>query len=210
MNRKPYWPNNTIYFLTGSTFLHYPYFKENEQKQIVLNQIQKVKNILKNNPRLKPGRNNILLHFSGGLVYSIAINHYHLKFYLENGLLLAKIKQIMHGGTTFEYRKRYKMNYKYMWQNSKVIRITSEEMDWKVTGYIIGNLLKHREVNTFEELKNNHFSSYPEIVEKYGEEFARELIYSVIDVDENGNSLVDFKELKLKKLKTAIPSVKTG
>lgn len=187
MNQKPYWPNNTIYFLTGSTFLHYPYFKESEQKQIVLNQIEKIKKFLP--------------HFSGGLIYSIAINHYHLKFYLENGLLLAKIKQLMHGGTTFEYRKRYKMNYKYMWQNSKVIRITSEEMDWKVTGYIIGNLLKHKETNTFEELKNSPFSSYPEIVKRHGEEFARELVYTVIDATESGNGVVDIKELKLKKLK---------
>jgi len=33
-------------------------------------------------------------------------------------------------------------------------------MDWKVTGYIIGNLLKHKEVGTFNELKQNKFSSF--------------------------------------------------
>ncbi len=210
MKQKPYWPNNTIYFLTCSTFLHYPYFREDEQKQIVLNQIEKVQNLLKDNHRLKPCRSSLLPHFDKELIYSIAINHYYLKFYLENGLLLAKIKQVMHGGTTFEYKKRYKMHYKDMWQSSKIIRIISEEMDWKVTGYIIGNLLKHKELSTFEELAENPFSSYQKIVTEYDEEFARELVYSVINVDENADGVIDVKELIKSRLKLLRPSTKAG
>ncbi|MDD5529374.1 MAG: hypothetical protein PHX21_05015 [bacterium] len=181
---RPYWQNESIYFLTGSTFLHYPYFKEYEQKQIVLNQIKKLNEFLK-------------IDIS---IYSIAINHYHLKFYLQDGLLLPKIKQIIHGGTSFEYGKKYKMNYKNMWQDSKTLMVTSEEMDWQVTGYIIGNLLKHKEVSTFEELKDTPFSSYKQIMEQYGEEVARELVYSVIDVDENKDGILDIKELNKKKI----------
>jgi len=76
-----------------------------------------------------------------------------LKFYLEKGLELAKVKQLMHGGLTFAYREKYKMKYADMWQSKKTLLIASDEMDWKTTGYIIGNLLKHKEVSTFEELK---------------------------------------------------------
>lgn len=217
MGQKPYWPNDTVYFLTGTTCLHYPYFKENEQKQILLTQIKKVEQIIDpqlkpNDPLLKQGRSSTGLQSTvygtsvHGLIYSIAMNHYHLKFYLKNGLDLARVKQFMHGGTTFEYKKRYKMNYKEMWQSSNVIRIISEEMDWKVTGYIIGNLLKHKEVNTFEELKNNIFSSYMSVVKKYDEEFARGLVYSVIDVNEASGGTINIGELK--RLEPFKPSAK--
>ncbi|MCK5476241.1 MAG: transposase [Candidatus Pacebacteria bacterium] len=177
---KLHWPNNSVYFLTGSTFLHYPYFKTNEQKQIVLNQIKKLKDKL-----------NIKI-----IAYSIAINHYHLKFYLKSGLDIAKVKQLMHGGVTFKYKKEYKMKYREMWQSKKVLVITSDEMDWKTTGYIIGNLLKHKEVSTFEELENDSFSSYKFIVKRYSDECAQELVRKVINVDESIEGEVDFKNLK--------------
>ena len=73
---KLVYPDNTFYFLTSSTFLHYPYFKEDQQKQILLNQIKKVKKEL-------------------GVpvtAYSIAINHQHSLFYLEKGNIYPKVK----------------------------------------------------------------------------------------------------------------------
>ena len=177
---KSHWQDNSIYFLTGSTFLHYPHFKTSEQKEIVLEQIKKIKNKLK-----------IPI-----IAFSIAINHYHLKFYLEKGLDLAKVKQLMHGGLTFAYRKKYKMKYEDMWQSKKALLITSDEMDWKTTGYIIGNLLKHKEVSTFEELKNNSFSSYRFTAKKYGDESTQELVREVIDVNEDAEGEINFKNLK--------------
>jgi len=176
----PYWPDKSIYFLIGSTFLHFPYFREAEQKQFFLNQIKKINKIL-----------NIPIS-----AYSIAINHYHLKFYLEKGLDLAKVRQLLHGGTSFEYRKRFGTKYKEMWQSFKVIRVVGEEMDRKVTGYIIGNLLKHKEVSTFNELKENRFSSFWHTAEKYGEEYARGLVYKVIDVSEDAEGEVGVEEFK--------------
>jgi len=190
--QKLHWPDNSIYFLTGSTFLHYPYFKEEKQKQIVLNQIKKVKD-------------NLNIPIS---VYSIAVNHYHLKFYLKNGLHLAKIKQIMHGGTSFAYHEKYKKRYKEIWQSDYTIIITSKEMDAKITGYIGGNLLKHREVGTFQELEDNPFSSYWYLIKKYGNKLAQELIRSVIDVGEDKKGRINEKELG--KLKLHKPSAKAG
>lgn len=187
---KVYWPDNTIYFLTGATFIHHPYFREDKQKQIVLNQIKKIKK-------------NLNIPISA---YSIAINHYHLEFYLEKGLDLTRIKQLMHGGTTFEYKKEYSMKYTDMWQSSKVFQVTSEEMYWNIMGYTIGNLLKHKEVSTFDELKNNPFSSYNYIAAKYGDEFAQELVYSVIGLEENSEGIVDLS--KLGTIKIVKPSAK--
>src|SRR3989338_3865588 len=167
--QNPFWPDESIYFLTGSTFLHFAYFREPEQKQILLDQIKKINKIL-----------NIPIS-----AYSIAINHYHIKFYLKRGLDLAKVRQFLHGGTSFLYRKRFGTKYKEMWQSFKVIRVIGEEMDSRVTGYIIGNLLKHKEASTFNELKENHFSSFWYTAGKHGEEYARDLVYKVIDVPED-------------------------
>jgi hypothetical protein len=178
---KPYWSNDTSYFLTGTTFLHYPYFNDFPHKQLVLNQILKIRRFL-------PKNNN-------DLIYSIAINHYHIKFYLENGLLLSKIKQMIHGGCSFLYRKKYPMKYQELWQDHKIVKITSDTMDWKITGYIIGNLLKHKEVNNFEELKENPFSSYQEVSNKFGDEFTRNMIYRVIDVEEQSDGYINLGKL---------------
>ena len=181
MNDKPYWPNQSIYFLTGTTFLHYPYFQEFTQKQIVLHQIQKVKKLIQDT--------------KDELIYSISINHYHLKFYLEDGAMLAKVKQLMHGGTSFEYKKVYPVKHKEFWQDSKVLLVTSDEMDWNVTGYIIGNLLKHKEVNNFDELKECPFSSFKTLLKKYDEEYLKEWVYGVIDVDEDSDGNLDMVQL---------------
>ncbi len=180
------WTDQSTYFLTGSTFLHYPYFNEPNKKLTLLNQIYKIKRKL-----------NI-----SKIIYSIAINHYHLKFYLEKGSDLAVIKKYLHGGTTFEYKKKYKLKYEDMWQPPKTLKILSEEMDWKVTGYIIGNLLKHKEVSKIEHLAGNIFCSYDEFVKEYGKEVAKDLIYKVINVAENADDEIDFGEMNELKLKS--------
>jgi len=185
LRQKIYWPDNTEYFLTTSTFLHYPYFREFTQKQIVLNKIKEIEQVLK-----------ISIP-----IFSIAINHFHLKFYLKEGSLMTQLKNMLHSGISREYRKVYQVPYKEFWQSTKVLYLKDEEASWKVTGYIIGNLLKHREVSTFNELKQNPFSSYRYISEKYGDEAARNLVYSVINVDEDAEGRVvidDLKKLKLR------------
>ena len=110
----------------------------------------------------------------------------------------------MHRGTTFKYKKEYKMKYKEMWQSGKTLIITSDDMDWKITGYISGNLLKHKEVSAFDELKNNLFSNYNHIVEKYGDEYAQDLVRKVVDVEElieGGVSLSKFEKINISRIK---------
>jgi len=174
------WPDRATYFLTGSTFLHYPYFKLEQQKQVFLNQMQKAEE-----------RYGIKISD-----YSIAINHYHLKFNLDKSAKLAGIKQLLHGGTTYNYKKLFPMKYKEFWQSFRSLIVETNETDMKVTGYIIGNLLKHKEVNTFDELKDNPFSSFKIFTEKNGEEFARQLVYQVIDINENNEGEINLKDFK--------------
>ena len=174
------WPDNTYYFLTTSTFTHYPYFKEVPQKQIVLNKIKQIKQVLK----------------VPILAFSINLNHFHLKFHLDDGRKITQLKNILHSGTSREYRKLYHVPYETFWQSTKVFYIKNEEISWKVTGYTIGNPLKHREVSTFVELKENPFSSYYYTVKKFGEKQAQEIVRSVINVGENNEGMVNMKALE--------------
>lgn len=178
--QKVQWPDNTYYFLTTSAFAHYPYFKEIPQKQIVLNKIKQVKQVLE----------------VPILAFSINLNHFHLKFHLDDGRKMTKLKNILHSGISREYRKLYQVPYKTFWQSTKVFYIKNEEISWKISGYIIGNLLKHREVNTFNELKENTFSSYYHTDKKFGEKQAQEIVRSVIDIKENNEGVIDMEELE--------------
>ncbi|MBU1895828.1 transposase [Patescibacteria group bacterium] len=169
-----------VYFLTGSTFLHFPYFKTEEEKEILLNQIIKLQKE----------------HSIEICAYSIQINHYHLLFKINKENEVALVKKIMNGGTSFVYQKKYKMKYSTMWGTQKTIRIWNQKMYWNVVAYICGNLLKHREIGTFEELKNNIFFSYGYFADKYGEKFIKEGIYKVIDVVEGAEGEVNWQDLK--------------
>ncbi len=169
-----------IYFLTGSTFLHFPYFRDEEQKEIIYNQIKKIKKEL-----------GIKI-----CAFSIQINHYHILFETNNVRDVEMIKKYIHGGVSRIYRQKYRMKYKEMWGSMKTIKVFSLEMYWKIIGYIAGNLLKHKEVGTFEELFLDSFSCYSHFVGKYGEEMMREIIYSVLITDEDENGLVDAEEMK--------------
>jgi REP element-mobilizing transposase RayT len=172
---KIHWLDQTYYFLTSSTFLHYPYFKTDIEKNICLRFISEIENKL-------------------GIsvaAFSIAINHVHLLFYLEKGETMTKLKNYFHSGISREYRKAYKCPYPEFWQPSKTLYVKDEAMFWKVTGYIIGNLIKHKEIGTFGELMQCPYSSFSRTVAEIGEEEARNLVYRVIEVPETADGEVD-------------------
>ncbi|MFH1946957.1 MAG: transposase [Candidatus Magasanikbacteria bacterium] len=158
-----------IYFLTGSTFLHYPYFKTSQQKDIVYDRIAKLKE-----------KYGVTVS-----AYSIQINHYHLIVCCDNDQLIPKIKQFIHGGVSKNYRDRFSYKYKEMWGNAKTVYIKDMNMYWGIAGYVCGNLLKHKEVNKISDLRFNRYCSYEHFVGKYGEEKMRLLIYNVLQLDEN-------------------------
>ena len=173
------YPDNSIYFLTGSTYLHYPYFKEAPQKQLLLNQFQRISQEL-----------GVKIS-----AFSIAINHYHLLIFLDEGKKITKIKKYLHGAVGHFYREKWPLKTEQFWHGSQFYLVNKEDVYWKILGYVIGNLLKHKEVGTFEELKNNPFSSYRHIAEKYDDEFAQNLVREVINLEENEDNLIDLKTL---------------
>ncbi len=174
------WPDQSEFFLTSSTYLHLPLFHTDRRKQLVLNKINQIDKIL-----------NISI-----IDFSISVHHLHLKFYSPEGKLVTKLKTILHSGISREYKKKYGFKYEYFWGSSRTYFIKDENMSDKVTGYITGNLLKHREVSRLKDLEANHFSSYRLAIKRLGRSVAQELVRSVIFIKENKEGLVDVEGLK--------------
>jgi len=179
-----YWEPDHYYFLTSSTFLHYPLFNSFDAKKIVLDRILQVE--------------NSLMSCFG---YSVAVNHQHSIFKPQTSEDFSKAKKIINGGSAYDYNKKFPLKIKnknYFWGDVKTLKILGEETYWKIIGYVSGNLLKHREVKSFKELYNSPFSSFRKVVDEYGMRFAQDLVLNVInlpDVESNLNSFI--KELTI-------------
>ncbi|MCK5459679.1 transposase [Candidatus Parcubacteria bacterium] len=185
--RKIVWSDDKYYFLTNSTYLHYPYFKQPDQKQIVLNSIKKLQS-----------KYSIPVQD-----FSIAINHSHLMFYADKGKKVSLVKRFLKNNVSREYRESYQVPYSEMWHSTRVFWVKDDKMFWGVRGYITGNLLKHKEVSGFQELYDNPFSSFKYTADKFGFDTLRELVKSVIEVKEDSYGDVDvegMEELELKPL----------
>ena len=180
---KIIWHDEMHYFLTNSTYLHYPYFKEEEQKQIVLNFIKKLK-----------------LEYGIPIqAFSILINHFHLMFHAKVGKEVGLIKNFLKGNITREYSRQYNVPYKNIWGSTKVLWIKDEKMLYGVQGYINGNLLKHKEESNFQGLLENPFSSFQYYADKYGFEYAKEMVLNSINVEESADGEVDIKKITARK-----------
>jgi len=178
----PSWPDNSFYFLTTSTFQHKEYFNSEDKKQIILDQLEKAKQII-----------NFPLY-----AYSIAVNHFHLLFYLKYGLQQQRVKQFINGGTSFVYNRKFLNSHDKLWGDSYTL-IVKQKIFWRVWGYITGNLLKHKEVSSFTELMNNKFSCCSQLVKKDRKEFVKDQIaYSMTlnldNKDGANNFITNFQE----------------
>lgn len=173
--QKIIWPNNTYYFLTNSTYLHYPYFRQPDQKQIILNSIKKLQS-----------KYSIPVQD-----FSIAMNHNHLMFYADKGEKVSFVKRFLKNNVSREYRRVYKVPYSEIWHSTRVFWVKDDKMFWGVRGYIAGNLLKHKEVSNFQELYDNPFSSFKYTADKFGLDALKELVKSVIEMKEDSYGEVD-------------------
>ena len=184
--RKIVWRDNKYYFLTSSTYLHYPYFKQPAQKQIVLSFIKKLQ----------------AEYFVPVQDFSIAMNHYHLMFYANKGKKVSFVKRFLKNNVSREYRKAYKVPYSEMWHSTRVFWVKNDKMFWAIRGYITGNLLKHKELSNFQELYDNLFSSFRYTADKFGFDPLKELVKSVIEVREDSYGEVDIEGIKKLNLAT--------
>lgn len=178
------WLPNNHYFLTTSTRLHLPLFQDPAQKQIVLNQIKKLKT-------------DYQIPIAA---YSIQLNHFHLIFYARKSADVTKVKQQLHGAVSHQYKKIFTIKHKDIWQSTRTYFITDDDMYWSVQGYVIGNLLKHREVNNFQELYDDPYTSFQYVADKYGFDFACNIVKAVVAVEEDAEGIVkleDFDECEV-------------
>ena len=61
----------------------------------------------------------------------------------------------------------------------------------RVIGYIAGNLIKHQEIDNFEDLKKCPFSSYRQLAARYGDKIAEEMVERVILVEEDEDFILN-------------------
>ena len=189
--QKIVWPDNRYYFLTNSTYLHYPYFRQSDQKQIVLNSIKKLQS-----------------EYSIPVQdFSIAMNHHHLMFYADKGEKVTLVKRFLKNNISRKYRKIYKVPYSEMWHSIRVFWVKDDDenkMFWGIRGYVAGNLLKHKEVSNFQELYDNPFSSFKYTADKFGFDALVELVKSVIEVKEDSYGEVDVERMGEMDIKTSL------
>jgi len=179
LRKKIVWPDRQYYFLTNSAYLHYPYFRSFEQKQLVLNFIKKLSV-------------NCLIPIQA---FSILMSHHHLMFYANQDQQVTFVKRFLKNNISREYKRRYKIPYKEFWHSTRVLLIRNEKILSSVQGYIHGNLLKHKEVASFDELYQSPFSSFKYAVGRHGLVAAKELVFRVINTDEDAGGGVDLSTL---------------
>ena len=132
------------------------------------------------------------------------MNHHHLIFHADRGGKVSLVKRFLKNNVSREYRKIYQVPYSEMWHSTRVFWIKDEKMFWGVRGYVAGNLLKHKEASSFQELYDNPFSSFKYTADKFGFDTLTELVKSVIEVKEDSYGEVDMKGIEDLDIKTAL------
>ena len=176
-----FWPSDAYYFVTSKTFLSDKFFNDYNKKKIVLDQIRKAVKLL-----------NIPIY-----AYSIAQNHHHSLLYFDNYKKHAKFKQIVNGGSAFIYNRRYKSegSISKIWFDSRSLIVYNLKSFSNVIGYIAGNLLKHKEIKDFLELKQCPFSSYRQLVKQIDDYAAEDIVSRVIKIEEDEDFLIDINKM---------------
>ena len=165
-----YFIDNSYYFITIPTINRYPFFDTLRKKFIVLDRINKAKQVYKLND----------------FDFSIISNHYHFVSYFKKGEIIPKLLQIINGGSAFNLNKLTN-NKRPVWDEYHIYLVKDEEALFRIKGYVVGNPLKHKEVKTFRKLKKYPFSSYHSLIEKFDEKTIQEFVNSAIlwDADDS-------------------------
>ena len=167
--------DNCYYFVTRSTFSREKLFNSDNEKRIILNRLissQKKFNFSLN-------------------AFSILANHYHYLIFLPQGNILPKLEQFIAGGSAYELNHLANVSrrvWSEYWE-----KVVNEENLEKILGYILGNLLKHKEISDFNELQVSPFSSYRQAIIRYGKEAVEDLVLSTEGLDLENKT--DFEKL---------------
>ena len=168
--------DGSYYFVTRPTFNKEKYFKEDEKKKIVLNRLI-----------LAQKKFDFSLHG-----FAIISNHYHYLVLLKQWKTLSLIEGFIAGGSSYELNKLNGIKRR-VWDNYWAEIIQDDKGLRKVLGYILGNPLKHGEVENFTQLQKYPFASYQQAIDSYGKQEIDDLILAVKGLDLENRT--DFKKL---------------
>lgn len=115
--------------------------------------------------------------------FGIISDHYHCLVYFSKGEIIPRFLQFINGGSAHALNKMTG-NKNPVWDEYFVYVPNNEVVLQKVRGYVIGNPLKHGEVDGFQELENYPFSTYKLNYAREGESQIKEIVQTVITVNE--------------------------
>lgn len=160
--------DDVYYFITVPTVNHFPFFDTFEKKKIILDRM----NVAKNRFDIK--------NFDFGILN----DHYHCLGHFLNGEIIPRFLQFINGGSAHELNRMID-NKSPVWGEYFVYVPKEEIILQKIRGYVIGNPLKHNEVENFNELEIYPFSSYQSNLETDNGVQVEELVRSVIALEES-------------------------
>lgn len=154
--------NHNYYFITCRTFNKESLFINDEFRQMVL---------------------DVLLNTADKLnfkfeAYSILSNHYHLLFYLDSGVDLKRIMQMINGSVSYRLNQ-IRSTHGSVWDQYHNKNVIGEEAYYKVLGYILGNPFKHGLVENIQQLKDYKYCNYNKKAAELGEDTVTDIICKV-------------------------------
>ena len=154
------------YFITVPTLRHERLFDSNEKKELLVQRIKK----------------GVLKYDITELYFGINSDHYHLIGYFKNKESIPGLLNFINGGSSYNLNNLDNKRGRMIWDEYYLYLVEDDDALYKIKGYVIGNPYKHGEVKTLDHLKYYKFSSYAEVVDKEGEEMAKGMILSCIDL----------------------------
>ncbi len=163
-----YFLDEVYYFVTVPTVDHRPFFNDIKHRQLLLEKMCQTFDRFGLNDR----------------DYAIMDNHYHFLAYFQNGSVIPQVLKFINGPTGKAVRDADIVSGP-VWGEYHVYVASTEQIYERIRGYVIGNPLKHGEVQNLEELARYTFSTFREVVTRYSQEYAEELVNSSIEMGED-------------------------
>jgi len=129
--------------------------------------------------------------------YAVLSNHYHLLLRGESWDAVPKFLQLVNGGSAYLLNKMEGLEGRGVWDKRFAKPINTEVGLYNVTGYILGNPLKHGMVKDLVGLYNYEFCNYSDVVKERGLEYVDNMIHQTIvmnldlETEEAGLSAVE-------------------
>jgi REP element-mobilizing transposase RayT len=162
-----YFVPDSWYFVTVPTRGHRPAFESFERRELLRRRLEE-----------SFGRFDV-----GYPDYAVMADHYHFVGSFRKSDKLPKLLQWVNGGVSFLLRKESDLDLP-LWGEYHVFVPKTEEMLDRVRGYVVGNTLKHGDVANESELRRWPFSTYGRLVGRDGDVYAKDIVSSVMSVDD--------------------------